>query len=57
MGDTMVAMDTDDCITVRSLDDVANLRASQLDSSSYWWPEIGPHDGTGSFSLTLRQSA
>lgn len=53
----MVAMDTDDCITVRSLDDFANLRASQLDSSSYWWPEIGPDDGTGSFSLALRQSA
>lgn len=50
----MVAMDTNDWITVRSLDDFAQLRESQLDSSSYWWPEIGPHDGTDSFSLTHR---
>jgi hypothetical protein len=27
---------------VRTLDDFANLRRGQLDSSHHWWPEIGP---------------
>jgi AraC-like DNA-binding protein len=40
--------------SVQSLDDFAQLRSSQLDSSDHWWPEIGPLGDPGSFSFTHR---
>ncbi|OBK66380.1 AraC family transcriptional regulator [Mycobacterium sp. 1165178.9] len=41
-------------VSVRSLDAFAELRKSQMQSSAYWWPEIGPLGGTNSFSFTHR---
>ncbi|ORV46196.1 hypothetical protein AWC00_04525 [Mycobacterium conspicuum] len=41
-------------VSVRSLDDFAELRKSQMQSSAYWWPEIGPLGATNSFSMTHR---
>lgn len=54
VGETRVAMDSDAWITVRTLDDFADLRKRQLESSPYWWPEIGPLRDASSFSLTHR---
>jgi AraC-like DNA-binding protein len=48
------AADIDPCITVRSLADFAELRSNHLESSPYWWPEIGPIGNTDSFSLAHR---
>lgn len=46
--------DTNPWVTVRSLDDFAELRNSQQGPSSYWWPDIGPLGNTSSFSFTHR---
>jgi AraC-like DNA-binding protein len=54
MGDAMATDDTDSWVSVRSLDDFAELRKSQLESAAYWWPEIGPVGDTSSFSFTHR---
>jgi len=49
-----VTADTDAWISVRSLDDFAELRNSQLESSAQWWPEIGPLEATSSLSFAHR---
>jgi AraC-like DNA-binding protein len=49
-----MTMDTNGWASVPSLDDFAELRLSQLESSSYWWPDIGPLGDTSSFSFTHR---
>jgi len=41
-------------VTVRTLDEFADLRKSQLESSPYWWPDIGPQADTNSFSFAHR---
>lgn len=41
-------------VSVRSLDDFAELRQSHQESSPYWWPDIGPLGDTSSFSFTHR---
>lgn len=46
--------DTDPWVTVRSLDEFAELRNNELDSAGYWWPDIGPQEGANSFSFTHR---
>ncbi|MDV6980174.1 helix-turn-helix domain-containing protein [Mycobacterium intracellulare] len=46
--------DVDPRVTVRSLDDFAEVRTNPLESSGYWWPDIGPLGGTSSFSFTHR---
>jgi AraC-like DNA-binding protein len=52
--DSAVAVKTDTRATVRSVDEFAELRSSQLESSSYWWPEIGPLGDARSFAFTHR---
>lgn len=54
MEDTMVASETHPWSSVRSLDDFAEIRQRQLESSSYWWPDIGPLAGSGPFSFAHR---
>jgi AraC-like DNA-binding protein len=39
---------------VRSLDDFAHLRRHQLETSTHWWPEIGPLAGARTFSFSHR---
>lgn len=50
----MVMADNNAWVTVRTLDDFADLRKNQLESSPYWWPDIGPLGDTNSFSFTHR---
>jgi AraC-like DNA-binding protein len=47
--------DTNTWVEVRSLDDFAELRHGRLESSRYWWPDIGPLGDTRSFSFTHRR--
>lgn len=49
-------MTADNCawVAVRSLEDFAALRTSQSATPSHWWPDIGPHGDTGSFSFMHR---
>lgn len=54
IADAAVTVDHNAWVSVRSLDDFAELRNSQMQSSAYWWPEIGPLGGTNSFSMTHR---
>lgn len=54
MEDTMVASEAHPWSSVRSLDDFAELRQRQLESSSYWWPDIGPLEDSASFSFVHR---
>lgn len=57
MADRMggkVSVDDNAWVNVRTLDEFADLRKDQLESSSYWWPDIGPHGDTSSFSFTHR---
>ena len=54
IGDSTVTAGDNAWVSVRSLDDFAELRMSQLESSSYWWPDIGPLGDTSSFSFTHR---
>jgi AraC-like DNA-binding protein len=49
-----VSVDDNAWVTVRTLDEFADLRKSQLHSSPYWWPEIGPHEDTSAFSFVHR---
>jgi AraC-like DNA-binding protein len=53
-GDTTVTVDTNAWVSVGSLDDFAELRKSHLESSPYWWPEIGPLRDTSSISFAYR---
>ncbi|OBJ32584.1 AraC family transcriptional regulator [Mycobacterium colombiense] len=53
-ADAAVTVEDDAWVSVRSLDDFDELRRTQMQSSAYWWPEIGPLGGTNSFSLTHR---
>ncbi|GBG37004.1 AraC family transcriptional regulator [Mycobacterium montefiorense] len=41
-------------IAVRSLDEFAELRKNQPESSPCWWPDIGPIEDADSFSFTHR---
>ncbi len=41
-------------VSVRSLDDFAEVRNSGSESSHHWWPDIGPVGDTGSLSFTHR---
>lgn len=41
-------------IAVRSLDEFAELRKNQQESSPLWWPDIGPIEDADSFSFTHR---
>ena len=50
----MVMADNNAWVTVRTLDDFADLRKNQLESSPYWWPDIGPLGDTNWFSFTHR---
>lgn len=43
----------DSWVPVRSVDDFAELRKTQLESS-YWWPQIGPLGEARSFAFTHR---
>lgn len=52
--DAAVPVDHDAWVSVPSLDDFAELRKRQMQSSAYWWPEIGPLGGTSTFSMTHR---
>jgi AraC-like DNA-binding protein len=57
MADRMeevVAADNNEWVSVRTLEDFADLRKNQLESSSIWWPDIGPLGDTSSFSFTHR---
>jgi AraC-like DNA-binding protein len=54
MGEIMVTVDNNAWVTVRTLDDFADLRKNQLESSPYWWPDIGPLGDASSFSFTHR---
>ncbi len=49
-------MTADNCawVAVRSLEDFGALRTSQSATPSHWWPDIGPHGDTGSFSFMHR---
>src|SRR4051794_358494 len=49
-----VAEQDDAWVTVQSLDEFAELRKIQLESSPYWWPDIGPLGDVNSFSFTHR---
>jgi hypothetical protein len=49
-----VTVDNDAWVTVRKLDDFADLRKKHLESSPYWWPDIGPLGDTSSFSFAHR---
>jgi AraC-like DNA-binding protein len=49
-----VGPDAEAWIPVRSSDDFDVLRGTQLESSPYWWPEIGPLASGGSFSFIYR---
>jgi AraC-like DNA-binding protein len=53
-GDARVISDGDAWVSVRSVDDFARLRSSALQSSRYWWPDIGPLGGARNFSFTHR---
>jgi hypothetical protein len=54
MGHTAVTVDTNAWVSVRSLDDFAELRKCQLESTPLWWPDIGPRGDASSFSFTHR---
>jgi AraC-like DNA-binding protein len=56
VGDTQVTADPSAWVSVRSLDDFAELklRQSHQESSPYWWPDIGPLGDTSSFSFAHR---
>ena len=54
MGQDRITADNDAWVTVPTLDDFADLRKNQLESSPYWWPDIGPLGDTSSFSFTHR---
>ncbi|OBG29507.1 hypothetical protein A5764_21060 [Mycobacterium sp. 852002-51057_SCH5723018] len=54
MTGSAVTLQTDTWVSVRSVDDFAELRRSQLESSSYWWPEIGPLGDARSFAFAHR---
>ena len=47
-----IAVDDTAWVKVRSLDEFANLRDSQL--KSHWWPDIVPHGNTSAFSFAHR---
>ena len=49
-----VSVDDNAWVNVGTLDEFADLRKGRLESSSYWWPDIGPHEDTSSFSFTHR---
>jgi hypothetical protein len=49
-----VAVDNRGWVSVRSLDDFAEVRNSGSESSPHWWPDIGPTGDTGSLSFTHR---
>lgn len=51
-----VTVDGEPWVTVRTLDEFAELRESQLESSRFWWPNIGPLGDTNGFSFTHRMS-
>ncbi len=42
-------------VAVRSLDDFAELRTNRPESSSQWWPDIGPIGNRESISFTHRR--
>ena len=52
--DSAVTVEAAPWVSVQSVDDFAELRKSQLESASYWWPEIGPHGQARSFAFTHR---
>jgi AraC-like DNA-binding protein len=54
MGGATVTVDNPGWVDVRSLDDFAEVRNSGSESSSHWWPDIGPIGDTGSLSFTHR---
>ena len=54
MGEDRVTAENGAWVTVPTLDDFADLRKNQLESSPYWWPDIGPLGDTSSFSFTHR---
>ncbi|OMC25733.1 hypothetical protein A5739_22055 [Mycobacterium colombiense] len=54
MADAAVTVDENAWVSVGSVDDFAELRKSQMESSAHWWPEIGPLGGTNSFAFTHR---
>jgi len=41
-------------VNVRTCDEFADLRDSQLEGPPYWWPDIGPHETSESFSFAHR---
>jgi len=41
-------------VTVRTLDDFADLRTGRPECQPYWWPDIGPLEDTSSFSFAHR---
>jgi hypothetical protein len=49
-----VAVDNRGWVSVRSLDDFAEVRDGGSESSPHWWPDIGPTRGTDSLSFTHR---
>jgi AraC-like DNA-binding protein len=55
MGNSTITLDTNAWVTVRSLDDFAELRQRPPEPSPYWWPDIGPLGDTSSFSFTHRR--
>lgn len=49
-----MAVDNRGWVSVRSLDDFAEVRNGGSESSPHWWPDIGPTRRTGSLSFTHR---
>ena len=47
-----IAVDDTAWVKVRSLDEFANLRDSQL--KAHWWPDIVPHGNTSAFLFAHR---
>src|SRR5262245_21545960 len=47
-------VDDDAWVSVRALDDFADLREKLTESSRYWWPEIVPLGDIGSFTFAHR---
>jgi AraC-like DNA-binding protein len=47
-------VDCDAWVNVHSLDDFADLRRRHQETSTHWWPEIGPLPDASSFSFTHR---